>query len=519
MPYETRKAKEPRENGHRADLVLRARPSTPTARSSGRNPTWTRTTPWRPTGDWLLPRFDQRAHCASIFNEIEWKGEVQRQNQYESCPEGAQPQAPEDRTEDVFQTDDGADLCGARRLRAGQPRRHPGHAQRPQPRRPPGRPAPAVWHEPAPRARRAHRLRAAPRGPPGPHGRRRVRHQGGGAPLGCRAGARDRVGARTALRASSCTASTSSSARARAWRALTKKVDKLGEGDAEQQSSPIRRADQADQPPLRETMRFLFSQGVAVLPRRVRHPARRAGRRVRARNGRGLLDLGRRPRADVARERGAPRRAWARSLDGPAHRTTTRGQATMDADPHDADRGALAVHEQVSRHRRAKTFAGRVADISARDGHRPASAPAPPTSKRRRGSGKRKKKKAGAADPKAALVNNGKRRNAHEQHCLNLAVNLAHVDNRCNFETSTSPSSAATTSTARPSTRRTASSATSCRQAGATGPRGSSTRRPTRSATTLDQVRALPRRNVNVVQSVAFAGAFGRCARCGHRGA
>ena len=118
-------------------------------------------------------------------------------------------------------------------------------------------------------------------------------------------------------------------------------------------------------------------------------------------------------------------------------------------------------------------------------------------------------------DPKAALVNNGKRRNAHEQHCLNLAVNsLASIPMQLPNQYITKQCRDNLNGTAVDEAHGVLGDLL---QAG--GCYGAT--RLFDTETYLVSHNAWIKcahcaQNVNVVQSVAFAEKFGRCARCGH---
>ncbi len=298
---------------------------------------------------------------------------------------------------------------------------------------------------------------------------------------------------------------------ARALQALH--ADQLGESESAQQSAW--HCQELEQQ-VRETMRFLFSQGVAVCIDVCGLPpdARDGASELQTPVGYSTWDADpvQRSRANAARRLG-----MGEINDCPAHRTATRGQRqrtlirTMQTVEHwlctNKYRGIVV----------RKSFAGRVADISLQmppAASAPAAADTPKSSTQ--GSSKRnKKKKAGTADPKAALVNNSKRRMALDQHCINLAVaslTKNHID--LDNEYITEQCRKRLNSTAVDEAHGILGDL--LQVGGCYG------------ATRLYDVETYTvsknswikcahcERETNVVHSVAFGGAFGRCSRCGH---
>ena len=220
----------------------------------------------------------------------------------------------------------------------------------------------------------------------------------------------------------------------------------------------------------------------------------------------------------MSRESSARREGMGAIADGPAHRTTTPGRRQMTL-----IRTMQTVEQWLATNRYrslvvTKTSEGRLSATRRETDTAPSGeAPSPPTATPSAGggSGKRKKKKGGAVDPKAALVNNGKRRNAHEQHCLNLAVNsLASIPMQLPNQYITKQCRDNLNGTAVDEAHGVLGDLL---QAG--GCYGAT--RLFDTETYLVSHNAWIKcahcaQNVNVVQSVAFAEKFGRCARCGH---
>jgi hypothetical protein len=289
-------------------------------------------------------------------------------------------------------------------------------------------------------------------------------------------------------------------------------ADQLGESDSAETSAHDCQ-DLEEQ--VRETMRFLFAQGMAVcvdvcgVPPEARHGASE----LRTPLGYSTWDADpvQRSRTNAARRLG-----MGDINDCPAHRTTTRGQRqrtlirTMQSV--ECWLGTNRYRNMVVR----KSFEGRLCDISRRmpptaDAPAAADTPKPPT----QGSSKRKKKKGGAADPKAALVNNGKRRVALEQHCINLAV-ASLAKNRIDLNDDYIALQCERNLNGVAVNEAHGILGDLLQVGGCYGAsKLYSVETYAVSKNSWTKCAHCPR-HVNVVQSVAFGGALGRCARCGH---
>jgi len=285
-------------------------------------------------------------------------------------------------------------------------------------------------------------------------------------------------------------------------------ADQLGESESAEDSA-FHCQDLEEQ--VRETMRFLFAQGVAVcvdvcgIPPEARDGASELCTPV----GYSVWDADpvQRSRTNAARRLG-----MGEISDCPAHRTATRGQRqrtlirTMQSVEHwlntNKYRGIVV----------RKTFEGLLSDISQR--LPPAATAAASTKPSTQGSSK-KKKKGGAADPKAALVNNGKRRGALEQHCINLAVtslakNRIDLDNDYILRQCKQNLNGTAVDEAH-------GILGDLLQAGACYGTTKLYDVETYTVSKNSWIScAHCERQVNVVQSVAFGGTLGRCTRCGH---
>ena len=290
-------------------------------------------------------------------------------------------------------------------------------------------------------------------------------------------------------------------------------ADQLGESESAKQSAYHC---QELEEQVRETMRFLFSQGVAVcidvcgVPPEARDGASELSTPV----GYSTWDADpvQRSRTNAARRLGL-----GEINDCPAHRTATRGQRqrtlirTMQTVEHwlckNKYRGIVV----------RKSFEGRVSDISMQ---MPAAASAPaaantPKSSTQGSSKRNKKKKGGTADPKAALVNNSKRRMALDQHCINLTV-ASLVKNHIDLDNEYIAEQCAKTLNQVAVNEAHGILGDLLQVGGCLGPtRLYDVSTYTVSKNSWIKCAHCPR-ETNVVHSVAFGGAFGRCVRCGH---
>ena len=290
-------------------------------------------------------------------------------------------------------------------------------------------------------------------------------------------------------------------------------ADQLGESESAEHSAHNCQ-DLEEQ--VRETMRFLFAQGVAVC-------VDVCGVPPEARDGESELctqvgystwdaDPVQRSRTNAARRLGMGEISHC-----PAHRTATRGQRqrtlirTMQTVEHWL--GTNKYRNIVVR----KSFAGRLCDISLRMPPAASAPAAADTSKSStQGSSKRnKKKKGGAADPKAALVNNGKRRVALEQHCINLAATSL-AKNRIDLNNEYIATQCEKNLNGVAVNEAHGILGDLLQVGGCHGAtRLFNVETYTVSKNSWIRCAHCPRQ-VTVVQSVAFGGAFGRCTRCGH---